>query len=154
MGDVEMYYYAHEDYLDDVFAIKQYVEMLIQRGHNVNVVGIHRGSLPIAVHLSNILPDVDMSIIKFQTRDGCCKEPTWLLNTSKSFDTFVVVDDIYDSGKTITEVKEWLVEQHPEQYVKPWVLFGKDNDVDCSYTRPHDGEWIVFPWELDVDSAW
>ena len=51
-----------------------------------HVVGIYRGSLPMAVHISNIR-NVPMSIVGFQTRDGKDKNPYWIHNaTTKTFD--------------------------------------------------------------------
>ncbi len=146
-----MYYYSHDAYVQDLFKIKSYVENLIHRGHKVNIVAIHRGSLPMAVHLTNIIPGTQMSIIKFQTRDGNDKAPEWILNTSEEGDTMVVLDDIYDSGKTIKSVDNWLNVQYPDKYITSYVLFGKENNINCNYVREHDGSWIVFPWELDVD---
>ena len=144
-----MLHYTHEQYLDDLFTIREEILTLVMRGHtNINLIGLHRGSLPMAVHLSNILP-AKMSIINFQTRDGDMKTPEFAINTIEQDDTIIVLDDIYDSGHTIQEVKKMLEDMYPEQYVKPMVLFGKENEDDCYYVREHTGDWIVFPWEED-----
>ncbi len=144
-----MNYYNHESYLHDIFKIKDEIMRLIERGHiNINVVGIHRGSLPMAVHLSNILP-ARMSVINYQTRDGNSKEPEFVINTIEPHDTIILLDDIYDSGKTISTIKDKIENEYPGQYVKPMVFHGKENDDDCFYCNEHTGEWIVYPWEVD-----
>ena len=143
--------YKHEEYMQGMSKIKAEIDDLIVRGHvHINVVGIHRGSLPMAVHLSNILP-ARMSIINYQTRDGNSKVPEFVVNTIEPHDTIIVLDDIYDSGKTITNIKDKLEKEYPGQYIKPMVLFGKDNEQDCYYAHEHTGEWIEFPWEAAVD---
>jgi len=141
--------YTNEQYVRDLAKIKDEIESLIMRGHvNLNIVGLHRGSLPMAVHLSNILP-AKMSIVNYQTRDGDSKEPVFALDTIALGDTIIVLDDIYDSGKTIRDTVAMIRQKYPDQYVKPMVLFGKDNEDDCSWVREHTGEWINFPWEVD-----
>ena len=54
-------YYEWTDYSADIKQVKN-----LEFDH---VVGIYRGSLPVAVHISNVF-EVPMSIVGFQTRDG------------------------------------------------------------------------------------
>ena len=90
---------------------------------NPHIVGIYRGSLPIAVHLSNLLK-CPMSIIKFQAIDGDDKEPVFLLDNITDDSDLIVVDDIYDSGTTMRIIKPLLDNKHENM-----------------------GKWVVFPWE-------
>ena len=103
-----------------------------------HVVGIYRGSLPMATHISNVR-DVPMSIIGFQTRDGSDKKPYWIYNAldDKSFQeqqTILIVDDIYDTGNTINKVKELINKSSPfnssrfdvQPTLLTYCLFGKD----------------------------
>jgi len=53
-------YYSWQDYEDDIHDVS-----LLDFDH---VVGIYRGSLPMAVHISNLY-NVPMSIVGMQTRD-------------------------------------------------------------------------------------
>ena len=64
--------YSWTQYKKDIHYIADNIEFK-------HVVGIYRGSLPIATHLSN-LKDAELSNIGFQSRDGTDKEPKWLLN--------------------------------------------------------------------------
>ena len=63
--DNKIYY----DWVDYTYDIKQVKDFKFD-----HVVGIYRGSLPMAVHISNVF-DVPLSIVGFQTRDGKDKEP-------------------------------------------------------------------------------
>jgi len=142
--------YSFDQYMKDMMNMSDNINRLITKGHKVHIIGIFRGSLPIAVHLSNILP-AEMSIIKFQSRDGKDKEPTWVLNNTQEEETLIVVDDIYDSGKTMKEVMAFLKTEHPYSYAEGHVLVGshKAEEDNIYYYTEHDGSWIVFPWELD-----
>ena len=64
--------YKYGQYNKDIHYIAENIEFS-------HVIGIYRGSLPIATHLSNI-KNVKMSIIGFQTRDGKDKSPAWIIN--------------------------------------------------------------------------
>ena len=67
-------YYSWEDYNKDMKATDW-----IEFDH---VVGIYRGSLCMATHLSNVR-NVPMSIVAFQTRDSEDKKPYWLHNATE-----------------------------------------------------------------------
>ena len=132
-------YYDWHDYAHDMKEVKA-----LEFNH---VVGIYRGSLGMAAHISNVF-EVPMSIVGFQTRDGKDKEPYMIKSEYglKSDATqILVVDDIYDSGYTMKEVIKML--SHYSTNIQGFCLFGKDNDLNVSSANIHDGSWIVFPWE-------
>tara|TARA_B100000073_G_scaffold272502_1_gene232232 strand:- start:374 stop:838 length:465 start_codon:yes stop_codon:yes gene_type:complete len=127
-----------------------------------HVIGIYRGSLPMATHISNVR-DVPMSIIGFQTRDGSDKKPYWIYNAMdwndfKEQKTILIVDDIYDTGNTINKVKELIENSSPYNCSKfdvqpnllTYCLFGKDapDGTNLVYSNLHqEGDWVEFPWE-------
>ena len=115
-----------------------------------HVVGIYRGSLPMAVHISNVF-DVPMSIVGFQTRDGKDKQP-YMIKSGDAPTKLLIVDDIYDSGYTMKEVIKML-SHYSANKIQGFCLFGKDNDVNVSCANIHDGSWIVFPWETLNESV-
>ena len=142
-------YYTWHDYEADIHQIRDF-----EFDH---VVGIYRGSLPMAVHISNVF-DVPMSIVGFQTRDAEDKEPYMIYRKGglKSNTTnILVVDDIYDSGYTMKKVIEslshyrWISSTYPTAAysIQGFCLFGKENKLNISYANEHDGSWVVFPWE-------
>ena len=105
------------------------------------------------------IKDIPMSIVGFQTRDGEDKEPYWIHNATESVSieeyaegqTFLVLDDIYDTGMTMNKVIEFVKKSRnkpsPMPNVFGYCLFGKTNAADIVYSNEHDGSWIVFPWE-------
>jgi len=135
-------YYEWSDYEVDMRQVKNF-----EFDH---VVGIYRGSLPMAVHISNVF-DVPMSIIGLQTRDGDDKEPYMIKDINHIHQGFpgkkiLIVDDIYDTGLTMKKVIRYLTPYSIDR-IQGFCLFGKDNNFNVSYANEHDGSWIVFPWE-------
>jgi len=144
-------YYTWSDYAKDMRATDW-----IKCDH---VVAVYRGSLGMASHVSNI-KDIPMSIVGFQTRDGDDKKPYWIHNATEADKSWLddsdgkhilVVDDIYDTGRTMNKVQEFIKRERTKPSIMPRVsgycLFGKENAKNIVYSNEHDGSWIVFPWE-------
>jgi|TARA_B110000444_G_C18837136_1_gene596676 hypoxanthine phosphoribosyltransferase len=149
-------YYEWSDYTEDMKATNW-----LNCDH---VIGIYRGSVGMAAHISNVR-DVPMSIIGFQTRDGSDKEPYWIHNATEKESlepyaegkTILIVDDIYDTGHTMNKVIEFVKKARNKPSTMPnvlgYCLFGKENAKDIVYSHEHDGSWIVFPWETLDESV-
>ena len=149
-------YYSWKDYNKDMRATDW-----IKFDH---VIGIYRGSLCMATHLSNVR-EVPMSIVGFQTRDAEDKKPYWIHNATETMkideyaegQTYLIVDDIYDTGYTMNKVIDFVkrsrTKPSPMPRVFGYCLFGKQNAKDIVYSQSHDGSWIVFPWETLDESV-
>ena len=139
-------YYSWEDYNKDMHDTAS-----LDFDH---VVGIYRGSLGMAAHVSNLY-NVPMSIIGIQTRDGNDKVPQWIHNLiDEDTKRVLIVDDIYDTGYTMKKViNHCLLYSCWDCEVISYCLFGKTNDEQVVYSQEHDGSWIVFPWETLDESV-
>jgi len=149
-------YYEWSDYAKDMKAVEW-----LKFDH---VVGIYRGSLGMAAHISNVRK-VPMSIVGFQTRDGKDKKPYWIYNATEPTNLgpyadgarILIVDDIYDTGHTMKNVINFVktARSKPSAYplVFGYCLFGKENAEEIIYSQEHDGSWIVFPWETLDESV-
>jgi len=151
-------YYTWSEYAKDIRATDW-----IKCDH---VIGIYRGSLGMASHVSNIR-NVPMSIIGLQTRDGNDKDPIWMHNALPEVSigeyaegmNILIVDDIYDTGTTMNKVIDFVKKERTKPSPMPniigYCLFGNEDSVNkhefestnIVYTNEHDGSWIVFPWE-------
>ena len=124
------YNYCYDNYELDVEGIVNTYKKI----PNPHIVGVYRGSLPVATHLSNLL-ECPMSIIKFQHMDGNDKKAEWLLNltedvsirpegTKQFFPRLIVIDDIYDEkSNEIQELKTKLF------------VFMKENNIDTKLSN-------------------
>ena len=142
------YNYYYDEYYKDITDIASRYKNI----SNIHIVGVYRGSLPIATHLSNVL-ECPMSIIKFQSRDGEDQKAEWMLNLtndkslhSKFFPTLIVIDDVYDTGKTFRAIKELPEFKNNPDY-SLIALFGNKNDDGVYYIHEQLYRWIVYPWE-------
>lgn len=108
------------------------------------IVGIARGGLVPAVHLSHFL-NAPLKTILWQTRDGGATEyNTAIAESIRLGKTVVFVDDINDTGTTFTKLKEWYgdalyvaLQERPE------------SSFVCDYIgeKLTDPSWVVYPWE-------
>lgn len=141
------FYYTWQDFDNHVDDI---VNNFGQGSVKPHVIGIHRGSLPLAVKLSNQFNN-GMSIIKFQTRDGGDKVPSFILNEIPEEGPILIVDDIYDTGNTLNVIRKYM------SGYKDRIAFVCLTENDLT-TKPEDmtdvttyrvtgGLWVVFPWE-------
>ena len=61
----------------------------------------------------------------------------------------LIVDDICDSGRTLEVVYNnflWYCSK-----ITIFTLFGKKDKISSYYLREHDGRWVNFPWDLDLE---
>ena len=112
------------------------------------IIGISRGGLIPGVMLSHRL-EVPFQPLQWQTRDDT-KERDFLslvsLDKMKNIgpENILFVDDICDSGKTITEIRSQLPHGR-------WaVLYSKMDNMGIDFIGKrvyNNKQWIVFPWE-------
>ena len=183
--DRSNYSYTFEEYESDVKSLRNTLSEI----KNIHLVAVYRGSIPVVVHLSNLL-NCEMSIIKLETSNGTAlnKEelkdeieindegldellsiskklnkgmylkretykpspmyvPQFLSNNFKETDNLVVIEDIYDTGKTIGLIQQLMKDEYSNHSVSYYSLFGNKNDVGVVYLREKNKKWISFPWE-------
>jgi hypoxanthine phosphoribosyltransferase len=94
-----------------------------------------------------------MSIVRYQSRDGSDEKPEWVINNmgftatwKTPGETTIVVDDIYDSGRTMRAIQQMdEFKQHPNVIYQ--CLFGSKNKDGVGFLNERISRWIVFPWE-------
>ena len=147
----DLYHYYYDQYTKDIRHWIQHFEKF-PRPH---IVGIYRGSLPIATHLSNVLK-CPMSIIRFQSRDGDDDKPEWGINNmgftaswKTPGETTIVVDEIYDTGHTMRAIQQMDEFKHHPSVIYQ-CLFGSKNEDGVGYLNERISRWFVFPWEREI----
>lgn len=112
------------------------------------VVGILRGGFIPAYLIAHNL-DTNLHTITWQTRDGNTQEVSDYVQSQISDGKNVLfVDDINDSGRTLTEISQVYNPQSTTNVLTA-TLCSKETSsflVDFSALDIGD-EWIVFPWE-------
>lgn len=120
------------------------------------IVAPMRGGVDMGVKLSHYFDNVPVKALHWQTRDGEEKNVHQLMeiveqNIGKSI---LIVDDICDSGKTLKEIYEYLVDEDGKNYNISFAV--AINNMECDFqptwygreiSRSDDPQWFVFPWE-------
>jgi hypoxanthine phosphoribosyltransferase len=135
---------------DDILSMCQNLEYEVQSHKPALIVGITRGGLLPALHLSHHL-ERPMTTIKWQTREEDAQEYSGALQDFIDSGKHVVfVDDINDTGRTFSEISR--------RYgcVRPNVTFASlVKKVETTYPDAaasltiSDNRWFIFPWEKD-----
>ena len=110
------------------------------------IVGVERGGLIPAVHLSHLL-DTPMDTLLWQTRDGAFKEKdkTSMSAVIGAGGDILVIDDINDSGTTLSEI-----DQCYGRITTAALTERASSKHKCNYVGMpiyQDIDWVIFPWE-------
>lgn len=134
---------------DDILSMCHNLEHDVSKFKPDVIVGISRGGLLPALHLSHALK-VDLVTLRWQTRDASKRD--YDLELQEMIDTgkrVVFVDDINDTGRTFSTISD---KYHCDRPNVTFVsLVGKTNssfqkNAQAALTL-RDQRWIVFPWE-------
>jgi hypoxanthine phosphoribosyltransferase len=107
------------------------------------VIGLARGGVTPAVMISHKL-GIKYDSVVWQTRDGGLKENGRLNNIINREQKVLIVDDICDSGLTLTQVKA----NHPNTDVAVLTTKIDTKLVDYAVKEYYnDSRWVIFPWE-------
>ena len=136
------------DYADVLSMVKQ-MEYDVSKWRPDIIVGIQRGGVVPALHLSHAL-DRPMEVIIWQTRDG--NETTYSGIIEEAIEegkTVVFVDDINDTGTTFEQISNVYDPNGMEQvYMMALVERASSNfSSDGVCLRVDDQRWVVFPGE-------
>jgi len=120
------------------------------------IIGILRGGAIPAIHLSHIL-NCPVKVIEWSTRDSLIKDHKALDKIAIMAEhgmKVLIIDDIVDSGKTISEIKQRMFDTEDNiRYASLWYNPSQDTEVDfwCnSVNRATDERWVIFPWEKQI----
>ena len=142
MKEKETYSYTFEEYKSDLGSLKYTVSGI----KNLHLIAVYRGSIPLTIHLSNLLK-CGMSIIKLATRNENGMEAKFISNNIKENDRLVVLEDIYDTGNTIRLTQQMMHVKYKDHSIRYYSLFGKKNAHGVVYLKESNNKWIIFPWE-------
>lgn len=112
-----------------------------------------RGGADFGIKLSNYF-DAPFVPVVWQTRDGEEKDIQSLVAILDQYwgRTILLVDDICDSGKTLSQMIEIIRAEEVVDFYVAVAIENIESKVKIDYTgreisRSVDEQWFVFPWE-------
>ena len=136
------YSYSYEEYECDVKSLKKTLSEIT----NIHLIAVYRGSIPLAVHLSNVL-NCEMSIIRLHESNGNVSQIDFVSNNIQVDDHLVVVEDVYDTGRTIKSIQRMMAVEYKNHTISYYSLFGRENDDGVIFLNEKKKKWITFHWE-------
>ena len=135
---------------DDVLSMCHNITHDVSKIKPDMIVGITRGGLVPALHLSHHL-DRPMETLMWQTRDAekqqYCDVIQQAIDTGK---TVLFVDDINYTGRTFKDLaKAYNTNTKPDVHFISLVEKTASNFFGTAALTLDDPRWIVFPWEKD-----
>ena len=136
---------------DDVITMAKHLAYHLETRHIDMVVGIKRGGVVPALHVSHEL-EKPMEVITWQTRDGSTQEINESIKQAILDGKHVAfVDDINDTGLTVQQLRSaygYDICENPNITFATLVEKVSSRErVEVAALRIDDPRWIVFPWE-------
>jgi len=126
------------------------------------LIGLWRGGTPIAISVHEFFVYMGHSCanlpVKCASYSGMAQTATLSIDLPENFATYLapgkkilVVDDVFDSGKTAARLKQMLSEAGCEPKIATLYYKPANNKTDIvpDYYLHATDEWIVFPHELE-----
>ncbi len=147
------YSYSYQEYESDVKLLRNTLCEI----KDIHLIAVYRGSIPLVVHLSNIL-NCDMSIIRLHESNSNTaqiemdfsigiRQVEFVSNNIKKNHHLVVMEDIYDTGKTIQSIQRMMEVEYKNHRINYYSLYGRENEDGVVYLNEKKQKWITFHWE-------
>ena len=161
----EKHYISAQDLLEDSFELAAQV---IKSGFRPDfIVGVWRGGAPVGIAVQEMLEYCGISTDHISLRTslykgiGKTKDKVrvhglgYLVRNLNAEDGLLIVDDVYDSGRSIKAIIEQLTARtrrntpHQIKVATPWFKPGNNStDRDPDYYLHETDKWLVFPHEV------
>lgn len=145
-------YYPYDELKEDTLKLLE----MTQAFQAEAIVGIARGGLTLAHALAEGLNLRDVQTLRTELYDKSEKRESLALFGSCDFGEkrrVLVVDDIADSGETLSQVMQRLEQNHPNVEFQSVTLFYKKTSIyEPHFWVKEAKEWIDFFWEADFRS--
>ena len=147
---LEKYYYSYDEFIKDVKVLSKLI-----KGYSPDtILAVARGGVTLGHFLSSSLDNRRLFTINSVHYENTKKLDTFdIFNIPDLSDAkkVVIVDDIVDSGETLSEIIKILKEKYPKVEFKTAAIFYKPTAViEADFKVKIANKWIDFFWEIDI----
>ena len=147
---MDKYYYSYSEFISDI----KKLSTQIKKENFDTIVAIARGGLTIGHFLANSINlrrVFAINSIHYNNTNKLDTLDIFNIPNLSSSKKVLIVDDIADSGETLSAVLNLLKEKYPNCSYKSSAIFYKDSSIiKPDFTIKHTNKWIEFFWEVDT----
>lgn len=147
---LDKYYYGYDEFLRDTLNLSKQIKTYDPD----TLLAVARGGVTLGHFLSSALDIRRLFTINSIHYDDTKKLDTFdIFNIPNLKDAkkVVIIDDIVDSGETMTQIKSILQDKYPDVEFKIGTIFYKPTAViQADFKVKEAKAWIEFFWEIDV----
>jgi len=148
--DIKKYYYEYEEFLEDtkklIPSIKEY--------NPDTILAVARGGVTLGHFIASGLDNrrlFTVNSIHYDETKRLDSFDIFNIPDLKSASKVIIVDDIVDSGETMSEILKLLKGLYPSVEFKIATLFFKPTSiVEADFKVKEADCWIEFFWEVDI----
>jgi len=148
---MEKIYYSYEDFKTDILSLLP----RLQENYDA-VVTMARGGLCFAQAIAEAKNIRNIQLIQTALYNKTQKQSECLLIDNTDLSTckhVLVVDDISDSGETLSKVMQHLQAKYPQiTYETATLFYKRSSRYKPTYFIHQSSQWIDFFWEVDFNS--
>ncbi len=142
-------YYPYSEFIKDLNKLIKIIDKPFD-----TILPIARGGLSIAHILSeyyNIRAVYGINTIGYDNRDKLDKIEIFNIPNLKNSKRVLIVDDIIDSGDTLSAILELLKEKYPDIiFYSASIFYKKTAKIAPTWYVNQTEEWIDFFWSVDL----
>ncbi|ARJ57008.1 phosphoribosyltransferase [Campylobacter cuniculorum] len=147
-----MFFYTYEDFKEDVKILAKEIKKDFQPDALVAVArgGMSLGhSLAVALNNRNLF---SLNSIHYEEKQKLDEVKIFNTPNLKSYQKILLIDDIVDSGESLTQISKLLKQEFPQIKLKIATIFYKKSaSLIPDFKVKEAKEWVNFFWDIDIN---
>ncbi len=148
-----MLFYPYEDFKEDVKILAREIKNDFEPEV---LLAVARGGLSLAHSLAVALNNRNLfsfNCIHYEGKQKLDEVRIFNLPNLSFYEKILLVDDIADSGESLTQISRLLKEQFPQIKLKTATIFyKKSSSLIPDFKVKEAKEWVHFFWDIELDS--
>ena len=141
-----------QQYINDCYSLGNLIKY--RELNNIPIIAISRGGFLPGLIISHHNENPNVQVLGMSSYNDVMEIPQrrhklYVTQTPNNISeqSVLVIDDLVDTGKTITKVIEYFNERKIHAYTAVVYSKNPDYNVDIKYKDIHPKKWVIFPYE-------